>query len=190
MSKKLKFILWIVVAVVTVIAIGIFGTGFIKSKTVDTVHPIVTFDIENYGKIKAELYPEYAPTTVTNIIALVKSGYYENKIIYGKDPICLYLGRDKDGNVVVLLPIEGSPAEEAGLKTGDIITKVNGEDCLRMDLSLVANKVKGKEGTTVITNIINIIIPTVLHGIYDFCLTYINNCATMQWEIFSRCIFF
>lgn len=100
MSKKLKFILWIVVAVVTVIAIGIFGTGFIKSKIVDTVHPIVTFDIENYGKIKAELYPEYAPTTVTNIIALVKSGYYENKIIYGKDPICLYLGRDKDGNVV------------------------------------------------------------------------------------------
>ena len=52
LSKKLKFILWIVVAVVTVIAIGIFGTGFIKSKTVDTVHPIVTFDIENYGKIK------------------------------------------------------------------------------------------------------------------------------------------
>lgn len=99
MSKKIKFILWIVVAVVTVIAIAILGTRFIQSKTVDTVHPIVTFDIENYGKVKAELYPEYAPTTVTNIVALVKSGYYENKVIYGKDAICLYLGRDKDGNV-------------------------------------------------------------------------------------------
>lgn len=63
--------------------------------------------------------------------------------------IGIYMTKDRDGNVVVLLPIEGSPAEEAGLKTGDIIIKVNGEECIEMDLSLVANKVKGKEGTTV-----------------------------------------
>ena len=41
------------------------------------------------------------------------------------------------------------PAEEAGLKTGDIITKVNGEECTGMELSLVASKVKGEEGTKV-----------------------------------------
>ena len=63
--------------------------------------------------------------------------------------IGIYMTQDKDGNIVVLLPIEGSPAEEAGLKTGDIIIKVNGEDCTNMDLSLVASKVKGEEGTTV-----------------------------------------
>ena len=80
MSKKIKFILWIVVAVVTVIAIAIFGTRFIQSKTVDTVHPIVTFDIENYGKVKAELYPEYAPTTVTNIEDLKRSGELLGKL--------------------------------------------------------------------------------------------------------------
>ena len=63
--------------------------------------------------------------------------------------IGIYMTQDRDGNVVVLLPIEGSPAEEAGLKTGDIITKVNGEECIGMELNLVANKVKGEEGTTV-----------------------------------------
>lgn len=63
--------------------------------------------------------------------------------------IGIYMAQDKYENVVILLPIEGSPAEEAGLKTGDIITKVNEEECTGMDLTLVANKVKGEEGTTV-----------------------------------------
>ena len=63
--------------------------------------------------------------------------------------IGVYMSQDRYGNVVILLPIEGSPAEEKGLKTGDIIKKVNGEDCQNMELSLVASKVKGEEGTTV-----------------------------------------
>ena len=63
--------------------------------------------------------------------------------------IGVYMTQDKEENVLILLPIEGSPAEEAGLKTGDIIKKVNGEECTGMDLSIVANKVKGEEGTTV-----------------------------------------
>lgn len=63
--------------------------------------------------------------------------------------IGVYMSKDIYENVIVLLPIEGSPAEEAGLKTGDIITKVNGEECTGVDLSIVANKVKGEEGTTV-----------------------------------------
>lgn len=63
--------------------------------------------------------------------------------------IGIYMIQDKEGKVVVLLPIKDSPAEEADLQTGDIITKVNGEECTGMDLSLVANKVKGEEGTTV-----------------------------------------
>lgn len=63
--------------------------------------------------------------------------------------IGVYMSQDRYGNVVILLPIEGSPAEEKGLKTGDIIKKVNGEECQGMELSLVASKVKGEEGTTV-----------------------------------------
>ena len=63
--------------------------------------------------------------------------------------IGVYMAQDRYNNVVILMPIEDSPAEEAGLKTGDIITKVNGEDCTEMELTLVASKVRGEEGTTV-----------------------------------------
>lgn len=63
--------------------------------------------------------------------------------------IGVYMTQDKYDNIVVLLPIEGSPAEEAGLKTGDIIVRVNGEECTGMEITMVANKVKGEEGTTV-----------------------------------------
>ena len=63
--------------------------------------------------------------------------------------IGIYMTQDRYENIVVLLPIEGSPAAEAGLKTGDIITKVNGEECVGKDLSTISNKIKGEEGTTV-----------------------------------------
>ncbi len=63
--------------------------------------------------------------------------------------IGIYMAKDKNDNVVVLMAIPDSPAEEAGLKTGDIIVKVDGEDCTKLDLDVVSSKIKGDEGTTV-----------------------------------------
>ena len=40
--------------------------------------------------------------------------------------IGVYMTQDRYDNIIVLLPIEGSPAEEAGLQTVDIIKKING----------------------------------------------------------------
>ncbi|MDO5556049.1 MAG: S41 family peptidase [Clostridia bacterium] len=82
---------------------------------------------------------------------LTKEEYEELMINVNGDyvGIGIYMVQDKSGNTIILLPIEDSPAAEAGLKTGDIITKINGEDCKEMDLSSVSNKVKGEEGTTV-----------------------------------------
>jgi len=63
--------------------------------------------------------------------------------------IGIYMSQNIDGEIVVLIPIEGSPAEKAGLQIGDIITKVNGEECKGLELEEVSNMVKGEEGTTV-----------------------------------------
>ena len=63
--------------------------------------------------------------------------------------IGVYMAKDKYDNIVVLSPIKGSPAEEAGLETGDIIKKVNGEECDDKDLSVIASKIKGEEGSFV-----------------------------------------
>ena len=40
-------------------------------------NPVVTFEMANGKKIKAELYPEIAPNTVNNFISLVKKGFYD-----------------------------------------------------------------------------------------------------------------
>lgn len=63
--------------------------------------------------------------------------------------IGVYMYQNNDGNIVVLMPIEDSPAEEAGLKSGDIIVSINGESCLEMDINVASSKIKGKEKTTV-----------------------------------------
>ncbi|MGI6468645.1 MAG: peptidylprolyl isomerase [Syntrophomonadaceae bacterium] len=42
-----------------------------------TTNPIVTIEMENGAIIKAELYPEIAPNTVSNFISLAKSGFYD-----------------------------------------------------------------------------------------------------------------
>ena len=45
-------------------------------------NPIVTFEMANGDIIKAELYPEIAPNTVNNFIALVNSGFYNGLIFH------------------------------------------------------------------------------------------------------------
>ncbi len=39
-------------------------------------NPIVTIEMENGGKMIAELYPEVAPNTVANFISLIQKGFY------------------------------------------------------------------------------------------------------------------
>ncbi len=45
-------------------------------------NPVVTFEMENGGVIKAELYPEVAPNTVNNFLSLVNAGFYDGLIFH------------------------------------------------------------------------------------------------------------
>ena len=55
----------------------------------------------------------------------------------------------QENTIVVLLPIQGSPAAEAGLLPGDVIVSVDGVKYSGEDMNTAANHIKGKEGTTV-----------------------------------------
>ena len=55
----------------------------------------------------------------------------------------------KGSHVVVVAPIDGSPAERAGLRPGDIILKVAGQDVTDWPLARVAEKITGRAGTKV-----------------------------------------
>ena len=55
----------------------------------------------------------------------------------------------REDDVVVAAPIEGSPAEEAGVESGDVIVGVDGENVRDEEISGIVSKVKGPEGTRV-----------------------------------------
>ncbi len=53
------------------------------------------------------------------------------------------------GVVKVVSPIDGNPAQKAGIKPGDYITAIDGEQVMGMTLDEAVNKMRGKLGTKV-----------------------------------------
>jgi carboxyl-terminal processing protease len=62
------------------------------------------------------------------------------------------VGLEVDGRgekLIVIAPIEGSPAQRAGIKSGDQIIAVDGEDVITQPLDKVVKKMRGAAGTKV-----------------------------------------
>lgn len=89
--KKIKYL--IVIFLLIIIA----GCSTKENNNEDKKYdnPIVTMEIENYGTIEIELYPEYAPNTVANFVNLIESGFYNGNnfhrlakgfVLQGGDP--------------------------------------------------------------------------------------------------------
>lgn len=55
----------------------------------------------------------------------------------------------RDGMIVVVAPLKGSPAAAAGLQPEDAILAVDGEDILGQSLSHVVERIRGPKGSTV-----------------------------------------
>lgn len=55
----------------------------------------------------------------------------------------------KDGALTVIAPIEGTPADKAGMKAGDIILKIDDKSTLGMGLDEAVNIMRGKKGTPI-----------------------------------------
>jgi carboxyl-terminal processing protease len=55
----------------------------------------------------------------------------------------------EDGYIKVVAPIDGSPAKEAGIESGDFITEINGETVLGLSLTEAVNIIRGKAGEEV-----------------------------------------
>lgn len=64
--------------------------------------------------------------------------------------IGIYMVKNTELNKVqILAPIKNSPAEKAGILPGDLIIAVDDIQYTGEDMSIVSNKIKGEEGTTV-----------------------------------------
>ncbi len=90
-----KKIALIILIVMVVILIGAVSYGIVRHYTYKVDRPIATITVEGYDEpMVFELYPEYAPNTVKNFIALANNGFYnglkfhriEEYVIQGGDP--------------------------------------------------------------------------------------------------------
>lgn len=77
--EKVKKILLILIVLVLICAIGWVSVNFVLSKTDKKSNPVVTMEVEGYGTIKIELYPDMAPNTVKNFVKLAQRGFYNEK---------------------------------------------------------------------------------------------------------------
>ena len=59
----------------------------------------------------------------------------------------------KDGLPVIVAPFDGSPADQAGVKAGDIIIEVDKEDVTTLELNDVVDLIRGEAGTEVVLTI-------------------------------------
>lgn len=64
------------------------------------------------------------------------------------------LGKDDQGNVIIVSPIKGFPADKAGLKSQDIIASIDGQATASLAPDLAAAKIRGPKGTKVTLKII------------------------------------
>ena len=74
--KKAQNIICIIALILIIVILGGLCYGYYKKQTLNISNPIVTMEVENYGTIKIELYPDQAPETVKNFIRLANNGFY------------------------------------------------------------------------------------------------------------------
>lgn len=61
---------------------------------------------------------------------------------------------DDEGYINVVAPIEGSPAEKAGIKSGDKIVKIDGVEYSAKEMDKAVSKMRGKPGTKVVVSVL------------------------------------
>lgn len=97
-ENKILTVIMIIAIIAVIVAIAFLGYGIYKKETYKPQNPVATIEIENYGTIKVELYPNQAPNTVTNFIKLANNGFYDNLTFHRTIPDFMIQGGDKQGN--------------------------------------------------------------------------------------------
>ena len=98
--------------------------------------------IEGYVQGLGDEYSEYIPAK--------EMEEYTEDITGTFVGIGIYMIQDeKTDSIIVYYPIPETPAEKAGIKSGDIIKKVDGVEYTGKDFDKISDYIKGEEGTKV-----------------------------------------
>ena len=95
-KEKIKNIFLIIAILIVLALIVTLCIGYYQKFTHKVKNPIATLEVQDYGTIKIELYPEQAENTVRNFITLANNGFYDGLtfhriikefMIQGGDPL-------------------------------------------------------------------------------------------------------
>ncbi len=89
-------------------------------------------------------YTVYFPPQIYNATEIEYTGVYQG--------IGAAIG-EKDNQIVIIAPMPGSPAEAAGIKSGDAILKIDGVSTAQMTSDDASIKIRGQAGTKVVLTI-------------------------------------
>lgn len=98
MDKTIIRILLILGIILVLAGIGYTAYGIYLKYTMDIPNPVATIEVQDYGTIKVELYPDKAPNTVANFIRLASRGFYNGLTFHRTMPDFVIQGGAKDGD--------------------------------------------------------------------------------------------
>ncbi|MFB6181555.1 MAG: S41 family peptidase [Candidatus Magasanikbacteria bacterium] len=146
---------------------------YVKEKYAGDVNEVDLFYGSLKGMVKAldDPYSKYMPPKESKEFSKSLSGEFEG--------IGAEIGI-RDEQLTIIAPLEGSPAEKAGIKSGDKVLAINGEDTKGVTLEKAVQKIRGEGGTEVTL--------TVLHEgssePTDITITRGKiNIPTVKWEM-------
>lgn len=122
--EKLKKVLLIIAIILVAMGIVFVGYGYVKKLTFNAQNPVATIEVDGYGTIKLELYPDQAPNTVTNFIRLANRGFYNGTTFHRTIPEFMIQGGDPNGSGAgspKLKDIKDDGADEAYTIKGEFI---------------------------------------------------------------------
>ena len=95
--NKLKNVLWIIALILVIVLIAGVGYGYYRKATMKVTNPVATMEVENFGTVKIELYPDLAPETVANFITLANRGFYDGLTFHRVVKDFMIQGGDPEG---------------------------------------------------------------------------------------------
>ena len=133
-------------------------------KTVWEVWALLTREHVDRSEFDPEVFTEAAIRGLIEALGDPHTNYVrpaafeiENDDLFGRfEGIGANVRMRADGKLQIIAPIKGSPAEAAGLKPGDLVLAVNGEDIVGLSLLEAVGKIRGPKGSEVLLLIVHL----------------------------------
>ena len=137
---KIKFVATIIAIILVLGLIAYVVNTIVKKQNFYVQNPIATIEVENFGTIKIELYPNYAPETVANFIALANNGFYDGLTFHRTIPDFMIQGGDPngDGTGNATLKDLGQDSDEEYTIKGEFIANGDNDNTLKHERGVIS----------------------------------------------------